>query len=320
MPKSATTPQSYPRIDNPKDRYNGCLDDSVLMPHSSKIPIEALKDLIRQAIQDANTKSSRVILAIPDDANTEDVQRIYREAGKELFKYFRDYPSDPASRALQLDRQHYRVVGIEQFRNRTLQKERMNSGWRYQYLAVACARASKRFRQISDLGTKEGDFNSVIGFVDTKRPPLSLYVSVKNRRDTLGGQDWPNAIKALENVAKSDKNKIGPYLSVFGIAIDPGTRYIPRTKDGSAHSVNTEVWLSDYFWPFFSNYNYEEIMRTVLDVLISSDKQDVLPTQTEVPNQLLESFGSECRKVRLIDASGYFNDPYALVRFFCGIK
>ena len=47
-----------------------------------------------------------------------------------------------------------------------------------------------------------------------------------------------------------------------------GSRYIKVSqKTKSPHSINTEVWLSDYFWPFFANYSYEEIILSVLHTL-----------------------------------------------------
>jgi len=93
----------------------------------------------------------------------------------------------------------------------------MNSGWRYQFLALDCAQQSRRFKSVSDIGAAEADFNAVIEFVDKKKSALSLYVSIKNRSNTMGGQDWPKAIYALENVAKTDKNRTGPYCCVFGM-------------------------------------------------------------------------------------------------------
>jgi hypothetical protein len=105
-----------------------------LQPHSRQIPIEDLKALIRTAIETANKKSSREILSIPANATMDELDQIYERKGRELFKYFKKYVGDPASSAHQIYGKHYRVVGMEQFRNRTLQKERMNSGWRYQYL------------------------------------------------------------------------------------------------------------------------------------------------------------------------------------------
>jgi hypothetical protein len=80
---------------------------------------------------------------------------------------------------------------------------------------------------------------------------------------------------------------------------------------------NAEVWLSDFFWPFFANYSYEEIMTAFLEVLIKEYSPDQLSTQIEIPDELLEAFGDCCRKAKLIDERGYFRDPYKLVSFFC---
>ncbi len=270
------------------------------------------------AIANANKKSSRTILSIPDGATQQEIDAIYVKEGKKLFKYFKMYCGDPASTAHQIHGKNYREVGMAQFHNRTLQKERMNSGWRYQFLAVDCAQQSKRFESVSAIGAAEGDFNAVIQFVDTKKKPLALYVSVKNRSNTMGGQDWPKAIRALENLAINDKNRTGPYCCVFGIAMDRGRRYIKRErKNNQPHSFNTEVWLSDFFWPFFANYSYEEIMAAVLEVLMESSAPDKLPNHIEVPDKLLSSFGESCRQAGLLDDEGRFQDPRKLVTFFC---
>lgn len=310
--------QNYPRVQDENSPFYGCLDDSTLLPHKHKISVEKLKRLILSAINNANKKSSREILSIPSNAKQEIIDQIYEKEGKRLFTYFKKYCGDPASTAHQLNGKHYIDVGKEQFRNRTLQKERMNSGWRYQFLVVDCAQQVKRFKSVSDIGAAEGDFNAIIEFLDKTKPPLSLYVSVKNRSNTMGGQDWPKAIQALENVAKSDKNRTGSYCCVFGIAMERGMRYIKREhKTKKAHSVNTEIWLSDFFWPFFANYSYEEIMATVLEVLMGSYVPDKLSNQIDVPNKLLEAFGKSCKKAGLVDDFGKFYDPRKLVSFFC---
>lgn len=319
MAKSAQIiPQDYPRIQDTDSPYYGCLDDSTLVPHKHKISVKHLKTLILLAISNANKKSSREILSIPFDATHEEIDRIYEKEGRKLFAYFKKYCGDPASTAHQIYGKHYKEVGKEQFRNRTLQKERMNSGWRYQFLANECAQKSKRFKSVSDIGVAEGDFNATTEFLNKTSKPLTLYVSVKNRSNTMGGQDWPKAIQALENFANGDKNRIGPYCCVFGLAMDRGKRYIKREqKTGKPHSVNTEVWHSDYFWPFFANYSYEEIMTVVLNVLIEAYSLERSSIQIDVPDKLVESFGKSCGQAGLIDDSGKFNDPYKLVRFFC---
>jgi hypothetical protein len=194
----------------------------------------------------------------------------------------------------------------------------MNSGWRYQFLALTGAQKSRRFISVSDIGAAEGDFNAVISFIDSSKLPLSLYVSVKNRSNTMGGQDWPKAISAIEAYAINDRNRTGPYCCIFGIAMDRGMRYIKNEKrTGRPHSFNTEVWLSDFFWPFFVNYGYEEIMQAVLGVLMDEYSPEKLASQIEIPEELLEVFGDQCRKAKLIDDNGYFLDPYRLVNFFC---
>lgn len=312
-----TVHQAYPRIEDEENTAYGCLDESALVPHTKKLSIRLLKRLVLQAICHANSKSSREILLIPADATTDDIARICEQQGKELFKYFKKYCGDPASTAHQVHGKHCSEVGKQQFYNRTLQKERMNSGWRYQYLAHDCATHTSRFQSVSDLGAAEADFNATIRFRDKTKGWLSLYVSVKNRSNTMGGQDWPKAILALENVAKNDKNRTGPYCCVFGIAMERGLRYIKyEKKTRRAYSENTEIWLSDFFWPFFSNYSYEQIMTLVLDVLIGSTQADELPIQVEVPDALLESFGQCCRQAGLLNKDGVFDNPHKLVQFF----
>lgn len=314
---SGSNIQPYPRIQD-DERRAGLLDDATLRPHARRVSLDELKGMVRQAIANANLKSSRAILNIPEGADQAEIEKIYRREGRNLLKYFRKYCGDPAATAHQVYHKTYREVGIEQFRNRTLQKERMNSGWRYQFLATQCAQTSGRFESVSDIGNAECDFNAVIRFQDDAAGRLTLYVSVKNRSNTMGGQDWPKAIQALETFAKSDKNRTGPYICVFGIAMERGDRSIRKQNtSGNPYSVNTEVWLSDYFWPFFANYSYEEIMKAVLDVLMESSEMDVLTTQVEVPAQLLDAFGEACREYGLIDEYGVFNDPYHLVEFFC---
>jgi hypothetical protein len=277
-----------------------------------------MKSLIAAAINNANRKSRREILSIPPDATAEEVDAIYKREGRELFRYFKKYCGDPASTAHQIYKKNYRNVGVEQFRNRTLQKERMNSGWRYQYLAIGGARSTRRFVSVSDIGAAEGDFNAIIKFLDKSRQPLSLYVSVKNRGNTMGGADWPKAIQALENVAKTDKNRTGPYCCVLGITAGWGGQDINNEqKSRNTFAANTEVWLPDYFWPFFVNSSYEEVMMVVLDVLIFSYSTEELPTRVNVPDQLIDSFGEACAEAGLIDELGNFNNPYKLLTFLC---
>jgi hypothetical protein len=278
------------------------------------VSYEDLPALILVAIENANRKSGRAMLNVPSEADEMELVSAYEKVGRELFEYFRQYSSDPASFAFQLRGQSCREVGAQQFRYKALQKERMNSGWRYQYLAIDCAQRTGRFKSISELGLREADFNAL---VDIKKSPnpLSVYVSVKNRSNTIGGPDWPGAIQALEAYAISDKNRRGPYICVFAFVMESGGRSVKRTKDRSLRSPNTELWASDYFWPFFANYSYEEIMQAVLRVLLAHPEAEKV--SPEVPTEVLDVFEHHCRKHDLIDELGNFTDPAKLVSFFC---
>ena len=100
--------------------------------------------------------------------------------------------------------------------------------------------------------------------------------------------------------------------------MEKGSRRIKTgNKNDQPYSMNTEIWFSDFFWPFFSNYSYEEIMSLTLDVLINNFSTNDLSSQIDIPEKLLDSFGNECRKAGLINEAGIFDNPYKLVHFFC---
>lgn len=308
--------QDYKRINDEEDDYYGFLNISRLVDHKGKISIDVLKKLIVAAIDYANKKSSRELLEIPAKMLDEGLQAFYEKKGKELFKYFVRYCGDPASTAYDSLNKTYAQIAKENFRNNTIQKERMNAGWRYQHLAKDTARLSNRFDSISDQNLNEADFNAVISYKNSK-DKLSIYVSVKNRSNTMGGQDWPKAIHALENAAIHDRNRDGSYICVFGIAMEKGERYIKTSRETKQPiSFNTEVWLSDFFWPFFSNFTYDEISKAVLDVLIAGGKLSSL--DVEIPEAVIEAFGDECKKFGLLDGEGKFNDAHRLVDLFTG--
>jgi hypothetical protein len=135
----AKIPQPYPRVTDTRRADYGCLDESLLVPHHLKIGDEQLAKHIRAAIRNAEAKSSREAMAIPENATPTQLKDFYQKEGVELFKYFKKYIGDPAATAHQMRGKHYRDVGLELFRNRALQKGRMNSGWRYQFLNSALA-------------------------------------------------------------------------------------------------------------------------------------------------------------------------------------
>ncbi len=308
--------QNYPRIEDESSIYNGFFDDSKVQPHVMELSDEQLNSIIIKSVKSANLKSSRAILNIKDNLSEIEINRIYQKQGTALFKYFLRYCGDPASTAFDCMNQHYAKIAKEQFRNRTIQKERMNAGWRYQFIAKDSAILTKRFNSISDIGASEADFNATVLELKTNRP-INIYVSVKNRTNTMGGQDWPKAIRAIESMALNDKNRTGPYLCVFGIVMDKGLRNIRNEgKTGMPYSINTEVWLSDFFWPFFSNCTYEKLIKSVLKVLIEEGGKSSI--DIEIPKELLISFGNECKSYGLLDENGNFNDPNKLVDLFCG--
>jgi hypothetical protein len=139
----APQPQEYPRI-REGEKFSGYLDEQRVAPHRRKVTPEKLRRIIVDAIRNASHKSSRVILEIPKGTSDEQMRKIYLREGRRLFDYFRKYCGDPASIAYEYRGRHYREVAIEQFRNRTLQKERMNSGWRYQFMASECAKLTNQ--------------------------------------------------------------------------------------------------------------------------------------------------------------------------------
>jgi hypothetical protein len=314
----AAVPQPYPRIREPH-KLAGFLDDSRLVQHRRKPGIEELKKIITAAVAYSHRKSSLALLNVAEGTPDGEIKKIFLKSGKELFDYFRDYCGDPAMTAYECLGRHYSQVAAEHFHNRTLQKQRMNSGWRYQRIAFDCAAASGRFKAVSDIGAKEADFNLIVETTAYPEPVVNIYVSVKNREDTIGGPDWPNAIIALETMAREDRNRSGPYLCVFGIAMERGTRKVKRIGRTTAlRSVNTEIWFSDFFWPFVSNFSYEEIASAVLDVLmeqgLSAENRTIgIPP----PPELIDAFGDFCRKEKLVDSNGKFHDARKLVNFFC---
>jgi hypothetical protein len=309
--------QPYQRISDDKDKFYGFLDESKLVSHKTeRLSIVDLSKLVIEAIEYANKKSSRELLEIPALITDQKLKEFYVKKGRELFKYFVRYCGDPASTAYDCLNKHYSNVAKDNFRNNLIQKGRMNSGWRYQHIAKDAARLSNRFDSVSDLNLKEADFNAVLRYIESK-DKISIYVSMKNRSNTMGGQDWPKAIHALESAANNDKNRGGNYICVFGIAMEKGQRFIKVSREtGLPISYNTEVWLSDYFWPFFTNFTYEEIAKTVLDVLIKDGRQSSF--DIEIPELVIESFGIECNKYSLIDTNGNFNDAHRLVDLFTG--
>jgi len=79
------------------------------------------------------------------------MREIFLRGGRNLFDYFRKYCGDPAASAFEYRGKSYREVAIQQFRLRTLQKEWMNSGWRYQLIAYQCTAFIRERRSAPDM-------------------------------------------------------------------------------------------------------------------------------------------------------------------------
>lgn len=292
------------------------MDDRVLEPHSTIIEREKMVEIIKESIEYANRKSSRTIFNVPADADAMTQADAFRIGGVELFKYFHKYYGDPASTARECYQQSYEEIAMRQFFNRLVQKGRMNSGWRYQFIAEKAANRSGRFSAISNIGTADADFSATLRYAGHGDEAVTIYVSVKNRTNTLGGQDWPGAIQHLEDTAILDRNRHAPYLCVFGIAMDAGLRQIKSSrKTHSPYSTNTEVWCSDFFWPFFTGYSYASIMQMVAEVLGNEGSSE--DVDFSIPKEVTEAFGEKCRINGLVDEDGHFNDIFKLVKFFC---
>jgi hypothetical protein len=167
----STTPQSYPRLPE-GDTFAGFLDDAALQGHVTRISREQLDVMIAKAIAYANLKSSREMLDMPDDITPEMVEKIYVHEGRELFRYMVKYCGDPASTAYRCLNQTYAVIAEEQFYNRTRQKQRMNSGWRYQSLAKDAVFANYNNTEVAQ---------AMLAALMTTQPPIPLKTPIPNQ-------------------------------------------------------------------------------------------------------------------------------------------
>jgi hypothetical protein len=55
----------------------------------------------------------------------------------------------------------------------------------------------------------------------------------------------------------------------------------------------------------------------VFEVLMETGKQGQQQLVTLVPDELIDSFGDECRTRDLLDEEGKFNNPLKLIDVFC---
>jgi len=143
-------------------------DFSCTTPYGSVAAEKHLMYLVPRT-KPLNRKSRREILELPDGHSADQKAALYHKKGRELFAYFHRYYGDPAATAYDCFGKHYREIALEQVHNQTLQKQRMNSGWRYQYVAKDCALRSQRFITGSDIGASKADFNATMNIADPHR-------------------------------------------------------------------------------------------------------------------------------------------------------
>jgi hypothetical protein len=66
-----------------------------------------------------------------------------------------------------------------------------------------------------------------------------------------------------------------------------------------------------------ANYTDAEIAKAVFEVLMETGRQGQQPLATVIPEELIDSFGEECRARFLLDDAGRFNDALRLIDVFC---
>lgn len=67
---------------------------------------------------------------------------------------------------------------------------------------------------------------------------------------------------------------------------------------------------------FLSNCSYEKVIKAVLKVLL--EEGGISSLDIKIPDELIESFGDECKSYELLNEQGNFDNPERLVDLFCG--
>jgi hypothetical protein len=291
--------QRYPR--DPND----FLDPTTAKKITKKFSQAELDAVVRKCIVKANAKSGTQALVLPRNASTEQIKVAERKAAAELFKKFQKYCVDPARADADFAGKHVDAIATTLDQNQLGSRSRMNAGWRYQFLALELAsKLPERFAQVSG-GGKHSDISATLLLKNGDE--VRLYISVKNRSDTISGSKWPAAIESLEQEAIRDINRTeGSYLCVFGAAMEKGQR------KRMSPSVNTEFWKSDFFWEFLTGLSYEETMEAVARILELDKGQSA---EGLIPAGVLTEFQALCIQKGLVGANGTFL-PKKLLKFF----
>jgi hypothetical protein len=270
-----------------------------------------LEKSIKTAIEDADAKSMRKMLDIPDSADSKALRKAHKKAGKKLFELFQKYCVDPATANAEFGGKPYESVVKEVHKNQMVTRARMNAGWRYQLLAKdLAAKSDSRFKSVAG-GGKHADISLIVMLHGGKE--AQLYISVKNRYSTISGSKWPATIASLEHEAVHDANRIAkvPYLCVFALAMERSG----HLRRSLGNSSNTELWKSDFFWSFLTGLSYKDIMMSVGRVLEKQTSVSGDEMAKTLPPEVLQEFEVRCRKQNLLTEDGLFESGN-LVEFF----
>jgi len=159
-----------------------------------------------------------------------------------------------------------------------MHKHKMQMGDYYHKLILEMMKASRSLRnsnvENANDGPREGDI-----IADIKTPSfgkgIRVYGSVKKSADTVGGQDFGDAMKRLEKVAREDQGRRKPFLCVFmignpikGIVRDyRDSRCIRADKNGRPYSENGEVWEPGFIFPYITGHSARDVFRISLDLV-----------------------------------------------------
>ncbi len=192
-----------------------------------------------------------------------------------------------------------------------MHRHKMQMGDFYHQFILELMNASRTlahsFVQNANPGPREGDI-----IADLKTPGfprgLCVYGSVKKSADTVGGQDFGDAVKRLEKVAHEDQGRKRPHLCAFMIG-NPirgvlrsyqDSRYIRSNRQGHPYSENGEVWEPGFIFPYLTGRSALDVFRISL-----GEVERFLPYYTlqhkEAASRLLVS---ELRRLGLVNSQG----------------
>ena len=293
--------QSYPRISSAASKFEaGYIDTSQLCDIKNKISQNEFLNLINISIDKARNKVDEKIINIPEGISKLEEKKIYDKAAKDLINYIKK--TDPANAVSQLLNKNLVDVAQEFQVKKDAKTYEMFSGWRNQFLLFECAKKIGRFETVGDVDTS---FDIVATIKSLSGEVITLYISLKNRKDTMSGSSVRGVLSKLEDNAKNDKNRDGLYCIIIGCAIDT-TRY----RSGSSYSQNLEFWPAKLLWEFFSGFTFPHVMNSI-------SQQQNSRKQNKLADELKLSLIKECKKLELINEQNIFHDRKRIIEIFC---